>query len=341
MSFFNRDPWKQVTPVYAHALKSRLTVEEFTRLTQILVRLQAFRQRIFQSREADDGFALIALSTFLSGIGNVLASTGFSNDAEFVLRLSTGKLAPGNGKAAMTGPSLASLVLVLVSIGKNEEAEQLAVDALARLESLNAGLQTMHAELETLGWHNPQENASLGYSVERVASRRYRASHYRSIMPDAHYNLFESFLIEWIAISMNKPSSRVTRTDLEAQVLLFEPTVPIVKVIQANARQWMNSGHSESAVVAYQTVLYTEKYDLEAYFCLAILFRDSFSESASWDSLVEAKKYATEYITLSNHQKQMLLERINALNEDELRILESLPQNQDFMNDILNIVTPL
>ena len=122
MSFFNRDPWKQVTPVYAHALKSRLTVEEFTRLTQILVRLQAFRQRIFQSREADDGFALIALSTFLSGIGNVLASTGFSNDAEFVLRLSTGKLAPGNGKAAMTGPSLASLVLVLVSIGKNEEA---------------------------------------------------------------------------------------------------------------------------------------------------------------------------------------------------------------------------
>jgi hypothetical protein len=341
MSFFNRGPWKQVTPVYTHALKSRLTVEEFTRLTQILVRLQSFRQKIFQSREADDGFALIALSTFLSGIGNVLASTGFNNDAEFVLRLSTGKLAPGNGKAAMTGPSLASLVLVLVSMGKNEEAELLAVDALARLESLNDGLQTMQAELETLGWHNPQGSVSLEYSVERVASRRYRASHYRSIMPDAHYNLFESFLIEWVAISMNKPVSRVTRTDLETQVLLFEPTVPIVKVILTNARQWMSSGHPENAIVAYQTILCVEKYNLEAYFCLAILFRDSFSENLSWDNLVQAKKYATEYISLSNHQKQMFSEKSNTLSADELKTFENLQQNQDFMNEILNIVTPL
>jgi hypothetical protein len=339
MSFFNRDPWKQVTPVYTHALKSRLTVEEFARLTRILVRLQSFRQKIFQSREADDGFALIVLSTFLSDIGNVLASTGFNDDAEFLLRLSTGKLAPGNGKAARTGPSLASLVFVLISLGKNEEAEQLAIDALARLESFNA----MQATLKSIGPlenYDPEANACLEFSVERVSSRRYRASQYRSIMPDAHYNLFESFLIEWVAISMDKPVSRVTLTDLEAQVLLYEPTVPIVKVILVNARQWMNSGYLENAVVAYQTVLYIERHDLEAYFCLAVLFRDLFSKNSSWDNLVQAKKYATEYVNLSNHQKQMLFEKINTLNEDELKILESLPRNQDFMNDILNIVTP-
>jgi hypothetical protein len=340
MSFFNRDPWKQVTPAYVRVLKARLTVEDFTRLTQILVRLQAFRQKIFQSREADEGFALIALSSFLFSVGNNLASTGFNGDAEFVLRLATSKLAPETGKATMTGPSLASLAFVLIALGKNEEAEQVAADALSRLEALSDDLQTIQAELETIGWYNPKTNATLEYSVERVASRRYRASHYRSIMPDAHYNLFESVLIEWVAISMNKPISQITRTDLEAQVLLSQPTVAIVKVIQANARQWMNSGHPEDAIVAYQTVNYIAKYDLEAYFCLAVLFRDLFSENAYWDNLIQAKKYATEYVKLSNHQKQMLFERINTLNEDELKILESLPRNQDFMNDILNIATP-